>query len=49
MTTEMDYEGFFSRFFCTKCEASFDVEGDVTNGDKVTCDACGTEGIISGR
>ena len=46
---KMEYEGFFTRLFCGKCQNSFDIEGDVTDGDKATCDACGEEGIIEGR
>lgn len=46
---EMEFEGWFSRIFCTNCENSFDVERDITNGEEVTCDACGKSGRITGR
>ena len=46
---EAIYEGFFSRFTCGKCDEMFEVEGDCTNGEEVTCDACATTLIVTGR
>ena len=43
------YEGFYSRFACGSCPEVFEVEGDVSNGETVTCDACGTELQVIGR
>lgn len=44
---EMMYEGWRSQLFCGNCEATFYIEDDCQNGDTVTCDACGKEGVVS--
>lgn len=46
---EARYEGHWSRLFCESCEAVFDVEGDVSNGEFVDCDACGVTLEVTGR
>jgi predicted nucleic acid-binding Zn ribbon protein len=46
---DAQYEGHWSRLNCQACGEVFEVEGDVSNGEQVTCDACGTELLVVGR
>jgi hypothetical protein len=43
------YAGFWSRFDCEACGDAFEIEGDVSNGETLTCDACGADCIVEGR
>lgn len=40
------YEGWYSRLRCGSCDEMFEVEDDVKNGERVTCDACGAELVV---
>lgn len=46
---EAQYMGFYSRFSCPNCDEDFEIEGDVTSGETVTCDACGKDAVVVGR
>lgn len=46
---EAQYMGFYSRFFCPNCNEDFEIEGDVTSGETVRCDACGKDSQVVGR
>jgi len=43
------YDGHWSRLTCSVCESVFEVEGDVDNGEVVTCEVCGDEREVEGR
>lgn len=40
---QAQYEGWFSRLHCERCDEMFEVEDDVHNGEEVRCDACGAD------
>lgn len=42
----MAYEGLWTHFLCGNCDEICEVEDDLQNGEKVTCDVCGTEGVL---
>lgn len=46
---EAEYEGFWSRLNCGNCGNVFEVEGDVSPGEKVECDLCHVEQAVTGR
>ena len=42
-----EYRGWFSRLECGKCGEDFEIDDDCQDGDVVTCDACGSECVVS--
>ena len=48
-TIYAEYEGFWTRLTCGYCGEVFEVEGDVSSGQRVECDACHTEQEVQGR
>ena len=46
---EAEFEGYFTRLLCSRCENVFDVEGDVANGEIVECDNCCGNLEVTGR
>ena len=43
------YEGFWVRLLCPHCDDVFEIEGDESDGEEVTCDACGNKSRVEGR
>ena len=46
---EAIYEGYWTRLRCDHCDEMFEVDRDVSNGETVTCDACGSDLQVTGR
>lgn len=43
------FEGTWCRLHCEQCGNWFEVEDDVSNGEEVECESCGTMLIVVGR